>query len=131
MFASISSSRLKHIIWSIATGVMTLCVLESSVFAQTGSGGSPSEQSCQMRVNNTPEKLQECIQQDSLWNHLSQFQKIANHNKINGHGYRDTGTPGYKASVAYVAGLMRKAGYGVTIQTYQYDASEVTGVPQF
>jgi hypothetical protein len=131
MFASISSSRLKHIIWSIATGVMTLCVLESSVFAQTGSNASPSEQSCQIRVNDTPEKLQECIQQDSLWNHLAHFQTIADHNKIQGHGYRDTGTPGYKASVDYVAGLMRKAGYDVTIQTYQYEAPEITGVPEF
>ncbi len=131
MFTPISSSRLKCITLSTACAVISLCVMPSVLSAQTESHASPSEQSCQMRVNNTPEKLQECIQQDSLWNHLSQFQKIANHNKINGHGYRDTGTPGYKASVAYVAGLMRKAGYGVTIQTYQYDAPEITGVPQF
>jgi hypothetical protein len=84
-----------------------------------------------MRVNNSQEKLQECIQQDSLWNLLAHFQTIANHNQINGHGYRDTGTPGYKASVAYVAGLMRKAGYHVTIQTYQYEAPEIAGTPQF
>src|SRR5207302_7403932 len=46
-----------------------------------------------------------------------------------GHGNRDAGTPGYRASVNYVAGLMRKAGYTVTIQTYSFAASEITGVP--
>lgn len=94
--------------------------------------GAPSEQACQARVNDTPEKLLQCIQPSSLWNHLAHFQKIADEHKgSDGHGYRDTGTPGYKASVDYVAKLMRQAGYHVTVQQYQYAASEVTGVPQF
>jgi hypothetical protein len=92
----------------------------------------PSSQTCQARVNDTTEKLLECIQPSSLWSHLAHFQKIANEHKgSDGHGYRDTGTPGYKASVDYVAGLVRQAGYHVTIQQYQYNGSEVTGVPQF
>ena len=91
----------------------------------------PSETVCQARVNDTPEKLLECIQSSSLWNHLAHFQTIANEHKVNGHGSRDTGTAGYKASVDYVAGLVRQAGYHVTIQQYQYNASEVTGVPRF
>ena len=54
-------------------------------------------------------KLLECIQQSSLWNHLAHFQKIADEHKgSDGHGNRDTGTAGYKASVDYVAGLVRK-----------------------
>ena len=93
---------------------------------------APSEQACQARVNDTPEKLLECIQQPSLWSHLAHFQKIADEHKgSDGHGYRDTGTPGYKASVDYVAKLMRQAGYHVTIQTYQINASEVTRTPKF
>ena len=36
-----------------------------------------------------------------------------------GHGNRDTGTPGYRASVDYVAGRMRQAGYAVTIHKAQ------------
>ena len=91
----------------------------------------PSSQVCKERANDTPEKLLECLRPSELWQHLAQFQKIANENKIDGHGYRDTGTPGYKASVDYVEGLMKKAGYKVTVQTYQYNASEVVGVPQF
>ena len=83
-------------------------------------------------MNDSPEKLLECIQPSSLWNHLAHFQKIAdNHPGSDGHGNRDTGTAGYKASVDYVATLMRQAGYRVTIQQYQYNASQVTGVPRF
>jgi hypothetical protein len=93
---------------------------------------APSDQACQARVNDTPEKLLECIQESALWNHLAHFQKISDQHKgSDGHGNRDTGTAGYKASVDYVAGLVQQAGYRVTIQQYQYNATELTGVPQF
>jgi hypothetical protein len=134
MVESISATRLKHIVLSIASAVVAMCVLQPFLLAQAEqelSNAAPSSQQCQTRINDSSEKLLECIQQASLWNHLAHFQKIANENKIGGHGYRDTGTPGYKASVDYVAGLMRTAGYHVTIQTYQVNASEVTGGPQF
>lgn len=71
------------------------------------------------------------IDESSLWQRLSQFQRIADAHEVDGHGTRDTGTPGYKASVAYVAGLMRKAGYTVTIQSYPYETLNVTGTPRF
>ncbi|HEV3153720.1 MAG TPA: M28 family peptidase [Candidatus Baltobacteraceae bacterium] len=87
---------------------------------------------CGQRDNDTWQKLDACIQETSLWNHLSQFQRIANqHPNSAGHGNRDTGTAGYKASVDYVAGLMRQAGYTVTVQQYTYTASQVAGVPVF
>jgi len=141
------SSRLKCVGLSIACIVVAVSVLQSSLLAQAHQGliasaqapsssstteAVPSEQVCHTRVNDTPEKLLECIQPSSLWNHLAHFQKIANEHKgSDGHGNRDTGTAGYKASVDYVAALMRQAGYHVTIQQYQYNASEVAGVPQF
>jgi len=145
MFESVST-RLKCVGLAIACMTVAVCVLPPSLLAQphprlianaqepSGSSmteAAPSERNCQARVNGTPEKLLECIQQASLWNHLAHFQKIANEHKVDGHGTRDTGTPGYKASVDYVAGLMRQAGYHVAIQQYQYNASEVAGVPQF
>ena len=69
-------------------------------------------------VRETPEKLVAAIQSGALWRHLTHFQTIADrHPDAQGHGNRDTGTPGYKASVNYVANLMRRAGYTVTIQT--------------
>jgi hypothetical protein len=141
------SPRLKCVGLSVACITVAVCVLRPSLFAQPHPGliasaqepsgssmteAAPSEQACQGRVNDTPEKLVECIQPSSLWNHLAQFQKIANEHKgSDGHGNRDTGTAGYKASVDYVAGLVRQAGYHVTVQQYQYNTSEVTGVPQF
>ena len=141
------SPKLKCVGLSVACITVAVCVLRPSLFAQPHPGliasaqepsgssmteAAPSEQACQGRVNDTPEKLVECIQPSSLWNHLAQFQKIANEHKgSDGHGNRDTGTAGYKASVDYVAGLVRQAGYHVTVQQYQYNASEVTGAPQF
>ena len=87
---------------------------------------------CDLRVNDTPAKLDACVTQGSLWRHLSVFQRISDQNPgPDGHGNRDTGTPGYEASVDYVAGLMRRAGYNVTIQPYTYAANEVSGAPQF
>jgi hypothetical protein len=87
-----------------------------------------SPQRCKERVNDTLAKLEECIQRTSLWRHLAKFQQIANENPgPHGHANRDTGTPGYAASVAYVAKLVRAAGYKVTIQRYNYTKEEVAG----
>ncbi|MBV8118062.1 MAG: M28 family peptidase [Candidatus Eremiobacteraeota bacterium] len=91
---------------------------------------SPHE--CQQRRNDTLAKLEQCIQRASLWQHLSEFQRIADaHPGSNGHPNRDTGTSGYAASVAYVAKLMRKAGYDVRIQQYNYERVDVVGTPTF
>jgi len=141
------STRLKCVGLSIACITVAVCVLRPSLLAQPHPGliasaqhpssssmteAAPSDQACQTRVNDTPEKLLECIQQSSLWSHLAHFQKISDQHKgSDGHGNRDTGTAGYKASVDYVAKLVRQAGYHVTIQQYQFNASEVAGVPQF
>ena len=106
-------------------------VVPSSV-GITMSLANPSRQDCEGRRNDTPEKLLECTQAADLWSHLSDFQKISDQNPgPDGHGNRDTGTKGYLASVNYVAALMRKAGYRVTIQSYPYAMSEVVGVPLF
>jgi peptidase M28-like protein/PA domain-containing protein len=87
---------------------------------------------CEGRVNDTPEKLGACFTQGSLWRRLSQFQRISDQNPgPDGHGNRDTGSPGYEASVDYVAGLMRSAGYKVTLKPFVYAAYVVTGTPQF
>ncbi len=91
-----------------------------------------ASEACAERPNDTAAKLVQCVGGASLWAHLSQFQRIANENPgLDGHGNRDTGTRGYEASVDYVATLMRRAGYNVTIQPYIYMASEVTGTPEF
>jgi Zn-dependent M28 family amino/carboxypeptidase len=93
---------------------------------------SVDPQTCKQRVNDTVGKLEECIERASLWRRLSHFQQIADeHPGTQGHPNRDTGTAGYAASVAYVAALMRRAGYNVTIQRYDYEKSDVAGTPEF
>src|SRR5262249_52586682 len=46
-----------------------------------------------------------------------------------GHASRNSGEAGYKASVDYVANLMREAGYDVTIQTYKFNYFAFAGTP--
>jgi hypothetical protein len=87
---------------------------------------------CGTHANETLEAVEACIKGDTLWQRLAHFQKIADDNPgPKGHGNRDTGTPGYAASVEYVAKLMRDANYAVTIQEYNYKKSDVIGTPAF
>ncbi len=96
----------------------------TSIVSRTGT--------CEERVNDTLAKIEQCVTRASLWRHLTQFQVIADeHPGRLGHGNRNLGTSGYKASVAYVAKLMRHAGYGVAIQAYNYRMDEATGTPVF
>jgi hypothetical protein len=85
---------------------------------------------CQTRDNDSLAKVEDCIRESDLWRRLSRFQTIADENPgPKGHPNRNTGTSGYRASVAYVAGLMREAGYRVTIQPYVYTAPVLAGAP--
>jgi hypothetical protein len=63
---------------------------------------------------------------------MKAFQAIADQNPgPDGHASRNSGEPGYKASVDYVANLMRQAGYDVTIQTYKFFYFAYTAIPTF
>jgi len=53
---------------------------------------------------------------EGMLKHEQRFQEIADANSDN----RASGQPGYDASVRYVARTLRKAGYEVTIQPYQF-----------
>ena len=93
---------------------------------------APSRATCLHGSNNSTAKLLACIGQPWLWNHLVDFQNISDQNPgSNGHGNRDTGTKGYKASVDNVAAQMRQAGYSVTVQSYPYSATVLAGTPRF
>src|SRR5579883_398159 len=98
---------------------------------EAGSAGA-APRDCEQRRNDTVARLEQCISRAALWRRLSAFQLIADeHPGKHGHPNRNIGTPGYAASVAYVAKAMRQAGYAVTIQRYEYRVPEVTGTPQF
>ena len=77
---------------------------------------------CQ-RNNNSVAKLMECVTLDGVMEHQKEFQRIADANG----GTRASGTPGYDASVEYVAERMRRAGYKVTIQEFEFNAFSEVG----
>src|SRR5215831_13820565 len=87
---------------------------------------------CANRVNNTPQKLVDCVNKDDLWAHMVKFQQIADANLgADGHPSRNSGEPGYKASADYVANLMTAAGYDVHTQTYKFTYYSYVGTPSF
>jgi Zn-dependent M28 family amino/carboxypeptidase len=111
---------------ALAIAIVLLAMSSASVLEPAAASN------CTMRTNPTEDRLLSCIQTDALWRHLKAFQKIADENPgAQGHGNRNTGTSGYRASVAYVARLMREAGYEVTIQKYPWQKFEVLGAPEF
>jgi hypothetical protein len=115
------------------TPLLFAALAASGVWAAgPGVTAATAPQNCRERNNDTVEKLEQCITRAELWAELAQFQRIADDNPgPTGHGNRDTGTPGYAASVTHVATLMRRAGYTVAIQPYEYRADELEGTPQF
>jgi hypothetical protein len=61
---------------------------------------------------------------------MKDLQAIADANPgADGHPSRNSGEPGYRASVDYVADAMRKAGYDVTIQPYTFTYTSYIGTP--
>ena len=61
-------------------------------------------------------KLRNAVTVDGIMEHENAFQAIADANDDN----RASGTPGYDASAAYVAGKLRAAGYKVEVQPFTF-----------
>ena len=72
--------------------------------------------SCGSRVNNTFNKLLECVTLEGVRAHQAGLQAIANANG----GTRAAGTPGYEQSVNYVVEKMTAAGYQVTLNPFPF-----------
>ena len=109
-----------------------LCCAVAALLVPSGANAAPSS-SCDNQVNDTPAKLVPCVTETDLWNHMKAFQKIANQNPspADFHPSRNSGEPGYRASVDYVANAMRTAGYNVTIQPYKFTYYAYTATPTF
>ena len=88
-------------------GLMMLPLLIPDAFA------APS---CENRSNKTQNMLLECVTVNGVRAHQAALQAIADANN----GIRTSGTPGYDASVDYVAERMVAAGYDVTVQPFQF-----------
>jgi Zn-dependent M28 family amino/carboxypeptidase len=82
----------------------------------------PAGHGCDDRSNNTYSKLLDCMTLDGVREHQAALQKIADNNTDPFYpGTRAAGTQGYADSVEYVAGLLRYAGYEVTLDPVEIE----------
>jgi len=72
-------------------------------------------------------ELREAVTADAIMDHLAELQKIADNNGDT----RASGTPGYDASVDYIAGLLLAAGYEVTRQDFLFNSFQELSDPVF
>jgi Zn-dependent M28 family amino/carboxypeptidase len=101
----------------VAAASASMLVAASAPAASAAPGNA-----CEKRTNNTYAKLLECVTLDGVREHQAQFQKIAdNSGDPVWPGTRAAGTEGYAQSVDYVAGLLREAGYNVTLDPVQFE----------
>ncbi len=97
----------------IAALALTMVAPGSVVLATPGNDQIAA---CVHRSNNTYQKVLECLTVDGVLEHLAAFQKIADNSTDPVYpGTRAAGTEGYADSVEYVSGLLRDAGYQVTL----------------
>src|SRR5918997_1111402 len=89
--------------------------LTTALFPGQAASAAPRN-ACDNRANNTYQKLLDCVTAEGVREHLEAFQKIADNSTDPVYpGTRAAGTDGYADSVDYVAGLLRDAGYEVTL----------------
>ena len=101
-----------RLLW-IGVAVLLLAALLPGQASAQGSG-------CENATNNTYKKLLGCVTLDGVREHQAAFQAIADANDDPFYpGTRAAGTEGYANSVDYVAGLLRQAGYTVTLDPVQ------------
>ncbi len=108
-----------HGAWGVL-GAVSLLVASNGALAgpaaiEKAAAKAPSA-SCANRVNNTFNKLLECVTLAGVRSHQTALQDIANANG----GVRASGTLGYDQSVSYVVAKMTAAGYNVTLQPFPF-----------
>ncbi|MFC7528555.1 M28 family metallopeptidase [Actinoplanes sp. GCM10030250] len=102
-----------------AAATATVLVLSS---ASAASAGGHHGDRCSKQANDTYEELLKCVTLDGVLDHLKAFQRIADRNDDEFYpGSRAAGTEGYAKSVRYVSGLLRKAGYRVTLDEFEFN----------
>ena len=107
-----------------------LCVVVTAALVATMNISASAKDACSTQVNDTAAKLLPCITEADLMNHMQAFENIAIANPgPDGHPSRNSGEPGYWASVQYVANQMQQAGYDVTIQPYRFNYYAYKSIP--
>ena len=69
----------------LCSRMAALCVAALALFPAASVNASnsnkpPTSAQCLARVNDTPSKLVECVRTDDLWNHMQNFEAIAQAN---------------------------------------------------
>ena len=121
MFAGMTRNR-SHA--RLACGLLAALLLAAACQADTASprpgpssGESPSASPGRPAADLTiSEALRAAVEPAGIRQHLDQLLEIAEAND----GIRAAGTPGYAASVSYVADELRAAGYAVTVDEFTF-----------
>jgi Peptidase family M28/PA domain len=100
--------------------VAVLGLVVAALLPVQAASAAPGD-ACVDRANNTYQKLLDCVTLEGVREHQAQFQKIADASDDPFYpGTRTAGTEGYAESVEYVAGLLREAGYEVTLDPVDF-----------
>ena len=106
---------------ALVAGLVALLI--AVLLPATSADARPSgkHHSCERRTNDTYRELLECITLRGVREHQAALQRIADRNGST----RASGTPGYDASADYVARTLKKAGYEVTRQEFDFGFFEL------
>src|SRR5918994_1571886 len=108
-------------VWAGVAPVAVLTLGLGMLLPASAALAAPAD-ACDRRANNTYQKLLECVTLEGVREHQAQFQKIADANDDPFYpGTRAAGTEGYAQSVEYVAGLLKDAGYEVTLDPVEFE----------
>lgn len=108
---------------ALASLVLAAVVLVPATPALAGGNGNGNNGNGNGNGGPSTAKLLKAVTVSGILQHERALQRIANNNG----GTRASGTPGYDASAAYVSDQLRKAGYTVTAQPFDFPYYEETG----
>ncbi|TDN91981.1 M20/M25/M40 family metallo-hydrolase [Microbacterium sp. BK668] len=98
------------------TAVIATTAIAALALIPAGGAFAAPPQACDVRTNNTYEKLLSCVTVDGVLEHERALQAIADAND----GTRAAGTPGYTASVDYVVETLEAAGWNVSLDEFPF-----------
>ena len=98
--------------WRVRAPVAAAAVALIAVVAAAPASAAPN--------NNTVRKLTDAVTPAGVLNHLEALQAVADANG----GDRAAGRPGYRASVDYIVGQLRGAGYSPEVQAFPFAYTE-------
>jgi Zn-dependent M28 family amino/carboxypeptidase len=114
--------RLLSVAIAALLGVAVIPAHAAGAGGEGGGQGRGQEDACLRRTNNTYAKVLDCVTYEGVRRHQIALQAIADANDDPFYpGTRAAGTEGYAGSVDYIAGLLRQAGYQVTLDPVEFE----------